>query len=194
MGSRVDVPLHGSNVLAPMRMPLWILRWMHRRRISRRALRGGWLHSWLGDRLLHKSLWRPTHESLARAWLVGFPITIVPFLPFQTLLACIAALFVRGNLVLCIALQFLSTPLTAPVHLPACYLTGQLVRGHKIGDVWNTFSKTPRDLLSGDAAVSLYLGSMVLGALGGATGYAVIQRKWRKPREVERGDDTGPVI
>lgn len=166
-------------------MPLWVLRWMNRRRISRRHLRGGLLHSWLGDRILDKALWRPTHESLARAWLVGFPITVVPFLPFQMLFACIAALFVRGNIVLCIALQFLSTPLTAPVHLPFCYLVGELVRGHPIGDVWHTVSVTPRELLRGDAAVSLYLGAVVVGALGGAIGYAIILRRWRKPPDAD---------
>ena len=166
------------------------MRWLHRRRISRRHLRGGWLHSWLGDRLLEKSLWRPTHESLARAWLVGFPITIVPFLPFQTVFAVVAALFVRGNILLCIALQFLSTPLTAPVHLPACYVVGELVRGRAIGSVWHTFSATPRELLRGDAAVSLYIGAVVLGVVGGAIGYAVIQRRWRTP--VPPPDDQVP--
>lgn len=163
-----------------MRMPLWVLRWMHRRRMSRRGLRGGWLHSRLGDRLLDKSLWRPTRESLARAWLVAFPITMVPFLPAQTLFACLAALFVRGNILLCIALQFISNPVTAPVQLPACYFIGEIVRGHDIAAVWHNIATTPRDLLSGDAAVSLYLGAFVLGALGGAAGYAIIQGTWKK--------------
>src|SRR5512145_1725446 len=92
-----------------VRLPYWILRWMHRRRLSRTRLKGSRLHSWLGDGLINKSLWQPTRGSLARAWLVGFPITVVPFLPFQTVFACVAALFVRGNLLLWIALQFLSS-------------------------------------------------------------------------------------
>ena len=108
---------------------------------------------------------------------------MVPLLPFQTVFACVAALFVRGNILFCIALQFLSTPLTAPVHLPACYAVGEIVRGRPIQTVWHTFSAAPRELLRGDAAVSLYLGAVVLGALGGAIGYAVIQRKWRKPKD-----------
>ena len=100
-------------------------------------MRGGRLHGWFGDRLLAKELWLPTRGSLARAWLVGFPITIVPFLPGQSILAAIAALMVRGNLLLCIALQFLSTPLTAPVHLPACYFVGEVMRGANPREVWN---------------------------------------------------------
>lgn len=166
-----------------MRLPFWVLRWMHRRRMSRSHLRGGLLHSWLGDRLLHKSLWRPTRESLARAWLVGFPITIIPFLPGQTVFACFAALLVRGNVMLCILLQFLSTPLTAPLHLTACYFVGEVVRGHAVSAVWHSVSHTPGDLLSGSAAVSLYIGAVVLGTIGGALGYAVIQRRWRAQRQ-----------
>ena len=95
-------------------------------------MRGSRLHRWFGDRVLAKDLWLPTHQSLARAWLVGFPITVTPFLPLQSVFATIAALMVRGNLLLCIAMQFLSTPLTAPVHLPVCYFVGELVRGRGI--------------------------------------------------------------
>ena len=154
---------------------------MHRHRLSRTRMRGGFLHSWLGDRLLDKALWTPTKESIARAWLVGFPITIVPFLPFQSVFACVAALFVRGNVLLCIALQFLSTPVTAPVHIPACYFVGELVRGREPGMVWRNVAQHPRELVSGDSVISVYLGAVVIGALVGAAGYALILGTWRKP-------------
>ena len=64
-----------------MRLPFWVLRWMHKQKLSRSKMRGGRLHGWFGDRILAKELWLPTRNSLARAWLVGFPITIIPFLP-----------------------------------------------------------------------------------------------------------------
>lgn len=163
-----------------MRLPLWIMRWLHRQKLSRRKLRGGRLHSWFGDRILSKDLWLPTHSTLARAWLVGFPITITPFLPAQSVFAVIAALLVRGNLLLCIALQFLSTPLTAPVHLPACYLAGELVRGRTPDNVWQGVTADSSQLLSGDAVISLYLGGVVIGLLGGVVGYAVLLHTWRK--------------
>ena len=153
---------------------------MHRSRLSRGRLKGGLLHSWFGDRLLAKELWRPTRDSLARAWLVGFPITMMPFLPVQSLFACVAALFVRGNLLLCIALQFLSTPLTAPVHLPACYFVGALLRGEPIGVVWHRVTREPGQLLRPNELETLYLGALVVGVLGGALGYLVIQKTWRE--------------
>lgn len=140
------------------------------------------MHSWFGDRLLDRSLWTPTRGSLARAWLVGFPITIVPFLPGQSVLAAAAALIVRGNLLLCIALQFLSNPFTAPVQLSLCYFAGELVRGRTPSGVWSHVAETPFDLLSVDAVVSLYLGACVVGPLIGAIGYAVILGFWREHR------------
>lgn len=164
-----------------MRLPLWVFRWLHRRNLTRHRMRGGQIHSWFGDRLLERSLWTATRGSLARAWLVGFPITVVPFLPGQSVLAAAAALIVRGNLLLCIALQFLSNPFTAPVQLSACYLAGELARGRTPSGVWHHVADTPLDLLKGDTVVSLYLGACIVGILGGAIGYAAILGLWREP-------------
>jgi uncharacterized protein (DUF2062 family) len=153
---------------------------MHRQRLSRRGLKGSRLHSWLGDGLINKSLWQPTRGSLARAWLVGFPITIVPFLPGQSIIACIAALFVRGNLLLCIALQFLSTPLTAPIQLSTCYFVGEVARGASPATVWRDAKAAPKKaLLSVHAVTSLYLGAAIVGIIGGVAGYAIILQTWR---------------
>ena len=79
-----------------MRLPLWAIRWLNRQKLSRRHMRGGKLHSWFGDRILAKELWRPSASSLARAWLVGFPITVTPFLPLQSVFATFAALAAFG--------------------------------------------------------------------------------------------------
>ena len=169
-----------QNPVLPVRLPYWILRWMHRQRFSRSRLKGTRLHSWLGDGLINKSLWQPTRASLARAWLVGFPITIVPFLPGQSLIACFAALFVRGNLLLCIALQFLSTPLTAPIQLSTCYFVGEVARGASPARVWREAKAAPKKvLLSVHAVTSLYLGAAIVGIIGGVAGYAIILQTWR---------------
>jgi uncharacterized protein len=150
-------------------------------------MRGGRLHGWFGDRILAKELWLPTRGSLARAWLVGFPITVVPFLPGQSVLAAIAALAVRGNFLLCIALQFLSTPLTAPVHLPICYFIGEAVRGANLREVWDQAWNQPKLLMSAHAVISLYLGAAILGIVGGVVGYAVILQTWRDRPKRRRG-------
>lgn len=153
---------------------------MHKQRLSRSRMRGTRVHRWLGDGILSKALWQPTRGSLARAWLVGFPITVVPFLPAQSIFACIAAFLVRGNILLCIALQFLSTPLTAPVHLSSCYFVGEIVRGASPSKVWNDAKSAPKKvLLSAHAVTSLYLGAAIVGIIGGVAGYAVILKTWK---------------
>jgi uncharacterized protein len=161
-----------------MRLPLWAYRWLHRRRMSRHGLKGSFLHSQLGDRLLDKTLWLPTRVSIARAWLIGIPVTTVPFLPGQTLIAGLLGFFGRANLLLCIALQFLSTPLTAPVHLPACYFVGRVVLGDSPVDVWAHISQNPHSVFSTEALFSLYLGSLILGPLVGLIGYGVVMLFW----------------
>lgn len=164
---------------------------MHRSRLSRQRLKGGLLHSWFGDRLLAKELWRPTRESIARGWLVGFPITVMPFLPVQSLFACVAALLVRGNLLLCIALQFLSTPLTAPVQLAACYFVGALLRGEPMGVAWHRVTREPAQLLHPNELGTLYLGALVIGIIGGILGYFIIQQTWRE-RAPRKRQPRGP--
>ena len=177
-----------------MRMPMWVFRLMHRQNLSRSKLRGGRLHRWFGDRILDKALWLPTRNSLARAWLIGFPITVVPFLPAQSIFAVIGALVLRGNLLLCIALQFLSNPFTAPIQLPVCYFAGQVVRGVSPLDVWEELSHGSKHLLTPDAAGSLYLGAIVVGFFGGLAGYAILHQTWRdKPKRFPRvGADSRP--
>lgn len=164
---------------------------MHKQRLSRSRMRGTRMHRWLGDGILSKSLWQPTRGSLARAWLVGFPITIVPFLPAQSIFACIAAFMVRGNILLCIALQFLSTPLTAPVHLSTCYFVGEVVRGASPAKVWKDAKSAPKKvLLSAHAVTSLYLGAAIVGIIGGVAGYAIILKTWKegaRPRSRQSG-------
>jgi uncharacterized protein len=163
---------------------------MHRSHLSRKRLRGGFLHSKLGDRLLDKSLWVPTRESMARAWLVGFPITVIP-MPGQSIVAVLAAYLVRGNLLLCIALQFLSTPFTAVIHLPVLYLIGEMVMGENPAEVWQQATQHWRDLLSGHTAASVYLGALVLGLIVGPLGYAIIRKTWR-PTQRKRGKTDAP--
>ena len=161
---------------------------MHKQKLSRKKLRGGRLHGWFGDRILDKALWLPTRNSLARAWLIGFPITVIPVLPAQSVFAIIGALVVRGNLLLAIALQFLSNPITAPIQIPACYFVGEVVRGANPAQVWHKARVDPKKILiSAHAVTSLYLGAIVIGFLGGLMGYAILHRTWRdKPSRSTR--------
>ncbi|MDX2187857.1 MAG: DUF2062 domain-containing protein [Opitutaceae bacterium] len=176
-----------------------MLRWLHRRHFSRPRLKGSRMHRWLGDHLMDKSLWRATPESLARAWLVGFPITSIPFLPGQSLIALALGFANRANLFLCVGLQYLSNPLTAIVHLPACYFAGKIIMGRSPMAAWNDAVtrdwghalKHPKVLA--EDIFELYLGGAVLGLLIGVAGYAVLHA-WgeRRQKKLATRPPTGP--
>ncbi len=152
------------------------MRTLHRWGLSRPKLKGGFLHSRLGDRLLEKEMWLPTRESFARAWLVGIPVSMIPLLPGQTIIACTIGFWFRANLPVAFALQFLSNPATIPIHFPACYLVGELVRGGNLAAAWRQAVENPTALeTAGQFLVSLYVGAVVLGLFLGVAGYGLIQ-------------------
>lgn len=78
--------------------------------------------------------------------------------------------------------QFLSTPLTAPVHLPAC-IVGEVVRGRSPAAVWAEVTDSTAAVFTGDSLVSLYLGAVVLGVTLGVLGYVVLKNFWSLPRK-----------
>ena len=170
----------------------WTMRRLHRWGISRRKLRGGFLHTRLGDRVLERELWFPSRESLAKAWLIGMPVTVIPFLPLQTVIACGFGFYFRANLPVCFILQYLSNPATAIFQLSACYFVGRLLFGesptvivHHVEHIVNAFAaaKSWEDYISdisGKEFVALYLGGIVLGFALGLMGYGLTHLIWRE--------------
>jgi uncharacterized protein (DUF2062 family) len=172
-----------------VKLSLSIHRWLHRKKLSRKSMRGGFLHSKLGDRILDKSLWRATPDSIARAWLIGMPVTMIPFLPGQSIIAALLGFTFRANLLVCIGLQYLSNLGTAVVQLPICFFVGRLVQGNSPATVWDEVAERDwksviehptslaRDL------IPLFLGSIILGAAIGVIGYLLILNWGRRHAE-----------
>lgn len=158
----------------------WTIRRLHRSGFSRHKLKGGLLHRWLGDRLVAREVWFPTRESFARAWFIGMVITMIPFLPAQTLIACAIGFVLRANLPLCFILQFLSSPATAVIQLPACYLVGCLVLGHDVSEAVTLIKAHPMSVVSLGSAGLLFVGALVLGVVIGAIGYFLIKLAWKE--------------
>jgi uncharacterized protein (DUF2062 family) len=163
-----------------VKLSLSIHRWLHRKKLSRKSMRGGFLHSKLGDRILDKALWRATPDSIARAWLIGMPVTMIPFLPGQSIVAAVLGFTFRANLLVCIGLQYLSNFGTAVIQLPLCFFVGRLVQGNRPSAVWDEVSA--RDwkyifqhptYLAQDL-IPLFLGAIILGAAVGVIGYFLI--------------------
>jgi uncharacterized protein (DUF2062 family) len=176
----------------------WMMRRLHGWGVSRHKLRGGFLHTRLGDRVLHRELWIPTRESLALAFLVGLPVTMVPFLPLQTVIACVIGFMLGANLPVVFLLQFLSNPATAVMQLPACYLVGELILGGDLSQLYAQVRAHPMTAVSGHNLWALYLGSFVLGPLLGALAYFGTKIIWRepppRPRPPGRQGDSRPPI
>ncbi|PTY05303.1 hypothetical protein DB346_01675 [Verrucomicrobia bacterium LW23] len=170
-------------------MSLKYSRLFHKWGISRKKLKGSWLHQRFGDIVMDKNLWTLRRESLARAWLVGVPVTTIP-MPGQTIVAGALCLYVRGNMPFAFALQFASTPLTAPIHLPPCYIVGNFLMGRKLwpDNVPADMSQLPFFLWNEglQAILPLYLGAIVLGILMGVIGYGAIRLFW--PADKHRRD------
>ena len=82
--------------------------------------------------------------------------------------------------------------MTAPVHLPACYFVGRVLRGESPASAWAHIVAHPSSVWSTEALLSLYLGAIVLGPVVGLVGYGVILLVWpehlprlRRPRRPE---------
>jgi hypothetical protein len=112
--------------------------------------------------------------------MVGMPITMIPLMPLQSIIACPLALWARANLPVAIFLQFLSTPLTAVIHLPICYLTGRLLLGADLSAEWDQVWADPMGIVSRGSLGALYLGAAVLGPLLGTAGYLLTHWIWKE--------------
>jgi uncharacterized protein (DUF2062 family) len=107
-------------------------------------------------------------------------ITLIPFLPAQTLIACAIGLVLRANLPICFILQFLSSPATAVIHLPACYLVGCLILGNNVGQAFTQIKADPMSVVSLGSAGLLFVGALVLGMVIGGLGYFLIKITWKE--------------
>ena len=171
-------------------MSLKLTRWLHQKGFSRKKLRGGMIHRFLGDGALAKDLWSFQPESVARAWLIGVLISIVPFLPFQSFIAVPLAILFRANVPVAFALQWLSNPLTAIIHLPACYYFGCLVLGMSPSGAFSDSVKLLQEkgwtalgeFSFRDVIVPLYTGALAQGLLISVAGYFLIRAYWPKTR------------
>lgn len=76
---------------------------------------------------LHKpELWRFNVDSVSKACLIGVFFCFMP-VPFQMLLSAIFCVIFNGNMILGIALCWISNPITMPVMYYGCYKLGQWI-------------------------------------------------------------------
>ena len=165
-----------------------MLRWLHRRGVSRSKLKGSLVHRWLGNGIFSKDLWAFRREPVARGWLIGSLIGATPLLGLQLVMGLPTGIYFRGNLLVITALVFSTNPVTAVVFYPFAFMVGCLCLGRTPGDFhWDNATVWK-------AGGPLFLGCAVIGLLVGLTGFLLIRWLWKeRPPSRVGGVKPGPT-
>lgn len=129
--------------------------------------------------LLHDpNLFHLNRRSVSNAFAIGLFMTFVP-MPFQMIPAAASAIIFRANLIISVALVWISNPITIPPIFYFCYLVGTWILGtpasafafeptmewlnNELGRVWEPF----------------LLGCFSVAVTASVTGYTTIRLFWR---------------
>jgi uncharacterized protein len=132
----------------------------------------------LNPLLKEPNLFHLNRHSVSVAMFAGIFTAFLP-IPGQTLVAALLALLLRANLPLCIALIWITNPLTMG---PIFYLTFELGRwilgsppmAFHFQPTWEWFEIQGEHLLA-----PLFTGSVITGVVLGTIGYVVMNQLWR---------------
>ena len=123
--------------------------------------------------LMHKALWKPCRDTVAKGMAIGLFIGLIsPFIP-QSLCAGVIAAWLRANVPFAIASTWLSNPLTYPIILPMQLWLGRWLQT-------NLGMKVPGSIALnnvagvGEAAVDIMLGAAVSGILLGMLAFPLV--------------------
>ncbi len=131
-----------------------------------------------GNLLHDPNLFHLNRRSAAGAFAVGLFVAFVP-LPMQMVIAAAAAILLRVNMPLSIALVWISNPLTMPPLFYGCYRLGLWLTGHppvkfslelSVEGMINTLMQLGTPFL---------LGCLICGATAALLGYISIRILWR---------------
>jgi len=183
-------------------MKLSFYRRLHKAKLSRIKLRGGFLHGWLGDHLLNKELWRLRKDPVARACFIGFLVSLSPFFGLHIVISTILAIIFRANIPISFTIQWLTNVFTAPFYYTGAYLVGCWMlgipgkRAEWIKDIcdnfWDYFllrkayhhmpGSTER--IFTEAVWPLLLGCTVLGLFFAVLAYLLVKILWREKQQL----------
>lgn len=146
----------------------------------------------LRDLLHDPNLWHMNRRSLSLAAFVGMVVAFIP-LPLQMLIAAAAAVWLRCNIALSVALVWLTNPLTMPAAYYGCYRLGTWLMGepHDPGHIvltWSWLSERLEPFLLGSAVAGISLGLVAFVAVRVLWRIAVTI-KWRQRRRARAARD-----
>jgi uncharacterized protein (DUF2062 family) len=132
----------------------------------------------------------------------GWILTMLPVMSCQIFLACIAAIIFRANIVILVALQFVSTPFTVPFLWYLDYKVGRFVLQLLQMDSWNIIQEACEHAgpyahyfgkvgLTGQRVfrwfITTSIGGIALGLIGGAISSLIYRRVYSaksKPKDL----------
>ena len=132
----------------------------------------------LGPHLQDPSLWHLNRRSFAGAMAVGMFCAFMP-VPFQMLLAAIAAVVLRVNILVAVPLVWISNPITIAPIFYFCYYIGALILGTEIHAF---IIELDLDWILSELLYiwqPLLLGSLVVGAIASLVSFLLAQFFWR---------------
>lgn len=134
----------------------------------------------LKQHLEEPRLWHFTKGATSRAAWIGIFMCFMP-MPFQMIPAAILALLLRANLILSVALVWISNPITMLPMMYGCYRLGNWLLGK--GAVFPLHEKFSLTLilthLSG-IFIPLILGCVLCGLFFGAIAYTCVNFLWKE--------------
>ncbi|MCC5872501.1 MAG: DUF2062 domain-containing protein [Gammaproteobacteria bacterium] len=132
----------------------------------------------LGKRLFDPELWHLNRQSVSAAFAVGLFVTWLP-IPAQMLVAGAAAMVLRCNLPISVALVWVSNPVTQPALLLFAYQLGTWLLGAPAEVMAFQISWEWFRVRLGQIWAPLLLGSLVSGVVSSFLGWAGMQLFWR---------------
>ncbi|MDB3855986.1 DUF2062 domain-containing protein [Halieaceae bacterium] len=132
----------------------------------------------LGQWIYEPNLWHINRYSASIAFFIGLFCAFIP-LPGQMVFAAIAALWLRANLPLSIALVWVSNPLTMPPIFYSCYKLGSYLL--QTPELAFEFEASWQWLNTGLVQIwqPFLLGCFIFGLFFGLLGYLLVSQLWR---------------
>ena len=134
---------------------------------------------------------------LAMGMAVGIFVSIMPIIPFQTLVAIALAFLVRGSKSAAVLGTWLSNPLTIPLVYYVNYKLGCTLLGYQAvldNIAFDSFSQLME--LGLEVTLAMIVGGVVIGAVLGLVAYFVTFRGFviirRRSRQEAADTDAGP--
>lgn len=138
----------------------------------RRHLRGSRLHGLLGEKLFDRELWALTGHSLAGGLAVGLFIGLTPTMGVQTILATLAAFFLRVNIPAALLATLVTNPFSAPVIYAMEYRFGVWLLGPPAPQELEGYTGMLRNFVG--YARPIWAGGLIAASLSAALAYGLV--------------------